>query len=41
MCNWPHFESEGIWNSEVAYWILFFFVTTVIPKKRSSLRSRR
>ena len=19
VCNWPHFESEGFWNSEVAY----------------------
>ena len=19
-CTWPHFQSEGFWNSEVAYW---------------------
>ena len=19
LCTWPHFESEGFWNSEVAY----------------------
>ena len=22
LCTWPHFESEGFWNSEVAYFIL-------------------
>ena len=22
LCTWPHFESEGFWNSEVAYWIV-------------------
>ena len=21
LCNWRHFESEGFWNSEVAYWV--------------------
>ena len=20
LCTWPHFESEGFWNSEVAYY---------------------
>ena len=23
MCTWPHFESEGFWNSEVAYNCVF------------------
>ena len=23
LCTWPHFESEGLWNSEVAYWVRF------------------
>ena len=22
--TWPHFESEGFWNTEVAYWLLRF-----------------
>ena len=22
LCTWPHFESEGFWNSEEAYFIL-------------------
>ena len=22
LCNWPRFESEGFWNSEMAYWPL-------------------
>ena len=21
LCTWPHFEGEGFWNSEVAYWL--------------------
>ena len=21
LCTWPHFESEGFWNSEVAYYV--------------------
>ena len=21
LCTWPHFEDEGFWNSEVAYWL--------------------
>ena len=27
LCTWPHFESEGFWNSEVAYlsWLLQSF----------------
>ena len=25
LCTWPHFESEGFCNSEVAYWLLHFF----------------
>ena len=25
MCTWPHFESEGFWNSEVAYSITVCF----------------
>ena len=22
LCTWPHFESEGFWNSEEAYFII-------------------
>ena len=22
LCTWPHFRSEGFWNSEVAYYIM-------------------
>ena len=25
LCTWPHFESEGFWNSEVAYSISVCF----------------
>ena len=24
VCTWPHFESEGFWNTEVTYWLLRF-----------------
>ena len=36
MCTWSHFESEGFWNSEVAYYILLALgVFTVVIARRS------
>ena len=35
LCTWPHFESEGFWNSEVAYFVRFYFdhVCSASPKE--------
>ena len=37
LCTWPHFESKGFWNSEVAYseflWLLDESQETKIKKK--------
>ena len=39
MCTWSHFESEGFWNSEVAYYmtyiLLALMVFTVVIARRS------
>ena len=35
LCTQPHFESEGFWNSEVAYFIPFYYCHQV-PTQRHS-----
>ena len=35
---WPHFESEGFWNSEVAYWLKLFNHIQLIPTNWSENR---
>ena len=34
-CTWPYFESEGFWNSEVAYWLIASLLT--IPETIAGL----
>ena len=31
--TWPHFESEGFWNSEVGYQLILFFVSLLKTKR--------
>ena len=37
LCTWPHFESEGFWNSEVAFYFRNYVTQTSLGARHAFL----